>query len=159
MHGMTGRTSASALAAAVLVLGATRATAQSAIYGAGLQAWLGCWSADLSAARADAAPSIVCITPTANVNVADLFTVQEGRIVGRETLDATGRSRADSMPDPFRASTWSPLPTSRQSSGTSRFPRSGLHCRPGRRFIGAMIRCRWVKPGTARCMSSTRARF
>ncbi len=94
MHGMTGRTSASALAAALLLVGASGAAGQSAVYGAGLQAWLGCWSADLSAARADAAPSIVCITPTANVNVADLFTVQEGRIVGRETLDATGRSRA-----------------------------------------------------------------
>ena len=94
MHGMTGRTSANALAAALLLVGASGAAGQSAVYGAGLQAWLGCWSADLSAARADAAPSIVCITPTANTNVADVFTVQEGRIVGRETLDATGRSRA-----------------------------------------------------------------
>ena len=109
MRGMTGRTSASALAAAVLVLGATRATAQSAIYGAGLQAWLGCWSADLSAARADAAPSIVCITPTTNVNVADLLTVQEGRVVARETLDATGRPRAIDAArcTGVRSATWS----------------------------------------------------
>jgi len=90
---MTGRTSASALAAALIVAGASRAPAQTAIYGAGLQAWLGCWSADLSAARADAAANIVCIAPTANVNVADLLTVQEGRVVARETLDATGRPR------------------------------------------------------------------
>ena len=76
MHKMTGRASASALVAVLLVAGASRAPGQSAIYGAGLQAWLGCWSADLSAARADAAPSIVCITPTANVDVADVITVQ-----------------------------------------------------------------------------------
>jgi hypothetical protein len=95
VRGMTGRTSASALAVTLLLMvGATSAAGQSAIYGAGLQAWLGCWSADLSAARADAAPSIVCITPTTNVNVADLITVQEGRVVARETLDATGRPRA-----------------------------------------------------------------
>ena len=91
---MTGRASVSALAAALLLVGASSAAGQSAIYGAGLQAWLGCWSADLSAARGDAAPSIVCITPTANVDVADLITVQEGRVVARETLDATGRPRA-----------------------------------------------------------------
>ena len=89
-----GRVSVSALAAALLLVGASSAAGQSAIYGAGLQAWLGCWLADLSAARGDAAPSIVCITPTANVDVADLTTVQEGRVVARETLDATGRPRA-----------------------------------------------------------------
>lgn len=94
MREMTGRASVSALVAALLLVGASSAAGQSAIYGAGLQAWLGCWSADLSAARADAAPSIVCITPTANVDVADLITVQEGRVVARETLDATGRPRA-----------------------------------------------------------------
>ena len=93
MREMMRRASAGALATILLLVSASSAAGQSAIYGAGLQAWLGCWSADLSAARADAAPSIVCITPTSNVNVADLFTVQDGRIVARETLDATGRSR------------------------------------------------------------------
>ena len=85
---------ASLLAAVLLAAGASRATAQSAIYGAGLQAWLGCWSAELSAARSDAPPTIVCITPARSVDVADVTTVQDGKIVGRETLDATGRSRA-----------------------------------------------------------------
>jgi hypothetical protein len=36
----------------------------------------------------------VCATPTANVDVADVITVQGGRVVARETLDATGRPRA-----------------------------------------------------------------
>ena len=84
----------SALAAALLAVGVPAAQAQSAIYGAGLQAWLGCWSADLSSVRTDEAPTIVCITPTANVDVADVVTVQNGRVVARETLDATGRPRA-----------------------------------------------------------------
>jgi hypothetical protein len=90
-----GRTAAaSLLAAALFAAGASPAAGQSAIYGAGLQAWLGCWSAELSAARTDAAPTIVCITPTASVDVADVITMQDGKIVGRETLDATGRPRA-----------------------------------------------------------------
>ena len=91
----TRRTAAASLLAAVLLAaGVSTAAGQSAIYGAGLQAWLGCWSADLSAARTDAPPTIVCITPTASVDVADVITVQDGKIVGRETLDATGRPRA-----------------------------------------------------------------
>lgn len=83
----------SVLAAAMLVASVSGAAAQSAIYGAGLQAWLGCWSAEPSAAPSAAVPSIVCITPTARVDVAEVLTVQDGRVVARETLDATGRSR------------------------------------------------------------------
>ena len=93
MLGTRGTASASALAAALLAAGASSASGQAAIYGAGLQAWLGCWSAEQSATGPDAAPAIVCITPTARVDVADVITVQGGRIVGRETLDATGRPR------------------------------------------------------------------
>ncbi|MFL5618134.1 MAG: hypothetical protein ACJ79A_07050 [Gemmatimonadaceae bacterium] len=81
------------LAAVLMAVGTSTASGQSAIYGAGLQAWLGCWSAELSTVRTDAAPTIVCITPTPNVDVADVLTVQGGRIVARETLDATGRPR------------------------------------------------------------------
>ena len=93
MRGMGRRARASALTAALLAAGVSSASAQSAIYGAGLQAWLGCWSADLSGLRTDAAPTVVCIAPTSNVDVADVLTVQDGRVVARETLDATGRSR------------------------------------------------------------------
>ena len=90
----TGRARAVALAAALLAASAPEAAGQAAVYGAGLQAWLGCWSADLVEARADAAPLVVCITPTASVDVADVLTLQGGRIVGREKLDATGRPHA-----------------------------------------------------------------
>jgi hypothetical protein len=91
--GTRGTAGASALAAALLAAAVSSAPGQTAIYGAGLQAWLGCWSAELSAVRTDAAPTIVCITPTASVDIADVLTVQDGRIVARETLDATGRPR------------------------------------------------------------------
>jgi hypothetical protein len=89
------RTAAARLLVAVLLAaGASSATGQTAIYGAGLQAWLGCWSADLSASRTEVAPTIVCFTPTSSVDVADVITMQDGKIVARETLDATGRPRA-----------------------------------------------------------------
>src|SRR5215203_3950450 len=88
-----GRRTTSALIASLLIAAASSASGQSALYGAGLQAWLGCWSADLSSAPAGTAPTIVCITPTASVDVADVSTIQDGRLVSRETLDATGRPR------------------------------------------------------------------
>ena len=74
MLGTRRTASVGALAAALLAAGASSTSAQSAIYGAGLQAWLGCWSAELSALPTDAAPTIVCITPTANVDVAEVLT-------------------------------------------------------------------------------------
>lgn len=93
MLGTRRTASNSALVAALLAASVSGAGAQTAVYGAGLQAWLGCWSAGPNGARAEPTPSIVCITPTAHVDVADVLAVQDGRIVARETLDATGRSR------------------------------------------------------------------
>lgn len=83
------------IGAVALSIGASVASAQqAAIYGAGLQAWLGCWSPDpASAARVDGPPPVVCIAPTAAVDVADVLTLQDGKVVAHETLDATGRSR------------------------------------------------------------------
>jgi hypothetical protein len=65
------------------------AGAQAAIYGAGLEAWTGCWSAEQSPTAAGVVP-LVCITPTANVNVANVANI-EGNVVVLETLDATGQ--------------------------------------------------------------------
>ena len=84
----------SALALAMLATGARVAVGQAAIYGAGLQAWLGCWAAEPWAARGETPPPIVCVAPTADRNVSAVLTVQDGRIVARETLDASGRARA-----------------------------------------------------------------
>jgi hypothetical protein len=97
------------LVAAMLVVSGAGVEGQSAIYGAGLQAWLGCWSAELSATRTEPTSSIVCITPTAHVDVAELLTVQDGRIVARDTVDATGRSRRIGAPrcTGIRSASWS----------------------------------------------------
>ena len=79
------------LTAAALAIAASSAGAQTAaIYGAGLEAWTGCWSAELSPMPAGAV-RLVCISPTANVNVANVATI-DGSTVAFETIDATGRT-------------------------------------------------------------------
>jgi hypothetical protein len=83
---------------ALLASAAIPASAQTAaIYGAGLEAWTGCWSAEQNPTPT-AAARLVCITPTADVNVADVATF-DGDVVVRETIDATGRSRALQAPN------------------------------------------------------------
>jgi hypothetical protein len=82
-----------ALAVALLVAGAHVADGQSAVYGAGLQAWLGCWSVEPWVTRDESAPPIVCIAPTADRNVAEVLTVRDDAVVSRDTMDASGRSR------------------------------------------------------------------
>ena len=111
---------------------------QAAIYGAGLQAWYGCWSADLaSGARTDGPPSLVCIAPTANVNVADVLTLQDGKVVAHETLDATGR------PKPIDAA---------RCTGE----RSGTWSRDGRRlFVRSSGRCAGVPSSTSGLLTIT----
>jgi hypothetical protein len=80
-----------AIIAATLALAASSAGAQTAaIYGAGLEAWTGCWSAELSPVPAGAV-RLVCISPTANANVANVATI-DGSVVAFETIDATGRT-------------------------------------------------------------------
>ena len=125
------------LVAVMLVAAASGAAAQSAIYGAGLQAWLGCWSADPGPGRGGVTPSVVCITPTARGDVAELLTVEEGRIVGRETLDATGRQR--------------PIDAARCTG-----VRSGSWSRDGRRlFVRSAGTCAGVPSSTSGLLAIT----
>ena len=129
----------SALAAVLLAASARVAGGQSAIYGAGLQAWLGCWSAEAWAARVGEAPPIVCIVPTADRNLADVLTVHDGRIVSRETLDASGRPRAIDADrcTGTRGATWS---------------------RDGRRlFVRSSARCAGVTSSTSGILTITAA--
>ena len=113
----------SARAAVLLAACAAAAGGQSAIYGAGLQAWVGCWSAESWSTRAESAPPIVCIVPAADRNLADVLTVQDGRIVSRETLDASGRPRAIDADrcTGTRSATWS-------RDGRRLFVRSSARC-------------------------------
>jgi hypothetical protein len=77
-------------AATAILLASSARAQQAAIYGAGLEAWTGCWSAELNPVPAGVV-RLVCITPTANVNVANVATI-DGDVVAYETIDATGRT-------------------------------------------------------------------
>ena len=78
---------------AMLAIAASATGAQTAaIYGAGLQAWTGCWAPEENLTPGRIAP-LLCITPTANVNVAQVASI-DGNLVALETLDATGRPLA-----------------------------------------------------------------
>jgi hypothetical protein len=76
------------LLATLLATAASTIGAQSAIYGAGLQAWTGCWSAEQALTPAGGR-ALVCIGPTTNVNVANVTSL-DGNVVAREMIDATG---------------------------------------------------------------------
>lgn len=79
-----------ATATALLAIAGSASAQTAAIYGAGLEAWTGCWSAEQSLVPAGAV-RLVCITPTADVNVANVAAIVDGT-VARETIDATGRA-------------------------------------------------------------------
>ena len=76
------------LLATLLATAVSTTGAQSAIYGAGLQAWTGCWSAAQSLASPGGG-ALICISPTANVNVANVTSL-DGSVVAHEIIDATG---------------------------------------------------------------------
>jgi len=79
--------------ATLLVVTATASRAQTAaIYGAGLQAWTGCWAREETLTPAGVA-RFVCVVPTANVSIVQVAAI-EGSILAQETLDATGRLAA-----------------------------------------------------------------
>ena len=130
---------ATSIAVVVLAASAASGGAQTAaIYGAGLQAWYGCWSADPSSvARSDGPPPILCVAPTADVNVAEVLTLQDGKVVARETLDATGR------PKPIDAA---------RCTGE----RSATWSRDGRRlFVRSSGRCAGVPSSTSGLLTIT----
>src|SRR5437763_5855866 len=77
---------------AMLAFAVSSLHAQTAIYGAGLQAWTGCWSAEQTVAPAGVV-RLVCITPTASVDVATVA-IFDGGIIAHETIDASGRPLA-----------------------------------------------------------------
>jgi hypothetical protein len=57
------------------------------------QAWLGCWQATGATAHVPGdttGPSVMCVIPTESMSAVDIATVQDGKIVRRERLDATG---------------------------------------------------------------------
>ena len=92
-HSMMGSLPARALGAAALLatLGAG-AGAQEGTVTTPWRAWLGCWSAGAaSPLGAGASAPLVCITPGGSANVVQISTVADGKVIGTQRVDASGR--------------------------------------------------------------------
>jgi hypothetical protein len=104
-----------ALGAAFVVFSATTTLAQTANTDPRWQPWIGCWQAtqDLQVSLVAAAP-LVCVTPTAATSAVQIVTIDSGRVIARDTVNAdnndrqiarggcTGRERAHFSPDASR---------------------------------------------------------
>ena len=83
------------VALAMGLVAANSASAQGA--GPRWQAWLGCWSSAApgeSYGSAQFAPPVVCIVPTSSGDVVEVATIAEGKVIKRDSIDASGRDRA-----------------------------------------------------------------
>ena len=64
-------------------------------------AWTGCWASTvngLSQVEIDNLPT-VCVAPTSSADVVEIATISKGQIVGRDTVDASGATRAITAKD------------------------------------------------------------
>lgn len=86
-----------AIAAALGFVALTAAGAQQTSAGPKWQAWLGCWTSAApgeSYGSAQFAAPIVCITPTSNADVVEVATLADGKVIKRDSIDASGREKA-----------------------------------------------------------------
>ena len=86
-----------AVALAMGLVAVNSASAQGANAGPRWQAWLGCWSSAApgqSYGSAQFAPPVVCIVPTSSSDVVEVATIADGKVIKRDSIDASGRDRA-----------------------------------------------------------------
>ena len=84
-------------AGAMALVALSTASAQQTSTGPKWQAWLGCWTsapAGESYGSAQFAAPVVCITPTSNADIVEVATLADGKVVKRDSIDASGREKA-----------------------------------------------------------------
>jgi hypothetical protein len=87
----------SAVALATGLVAVNSASAQASSTGPRWQAWLGCWTSAApgeSYGSAQFAPPVVCIVPTSSSDVVEVATIADGKVIKRDSIDASGRERA-----------------------------------------------------------------
>jgi hypothetical protein len=86
-------TAARALGALALVASvAGSAGAQQTASTAPWRAWLGCWSAGaVTPLGVDESLPLVCVTPTASADAAQITTIADGKVISSQRVDASGR--------------------------------------------------------------------
>ncbi len=86
-------------------------------------AWIGCWQPVGEAASADAPDAMLCFQPLASDIGVEMISVEDGEIVGRETVRATGQPRDASL------------------QGCTGWERGDFSARPGRVFLSSEYVC------------------
>lgn len=92
MNRLAKATRTAAIAAALVSLTAATGAAQQA-NGSRWQGWLGCWTGAAPDALVPNSVPLVCITPTSNADVVKVATVQDGKVLGTKTIDASGTAQ------------------------------------------------------------------
>ena len=86
-----------ALSAAAVLVAVSTAGAQQGSAGPRWQAWLGCWTATAPGGAygsAQFAGPVVCIVPTSSADIVEVATIADGKVLKRDTIDASGREKA-----------------------------------------------------------------
>jgi hypothetical protein len=84
------------IAAAMGLAALSGASAQQGSTGARWQAWLGCWTAAAPGQQygsAQFAAPVVCIVPTSSSDVVEVATIADGKVIKRDSIDASGREK------------------------------------------------------------------
>ncbi len=81
------------LSSALLLTAASMAGAQTSAVAPSWDAWIGCWKPAFAATPASASPT-VCVSRTAVSSAVEVATIQNGTVLTRDTIDASGQQRA-----------------------------------------------------------------
>lgn len=124
----------------LVALTASAAAAQQASAGPKWQGWLGCWTPAPSAEAIFETPAngmFVCISPTASPDVVTFTTIENGKQVSQQTVDASGKEQ--------------PL-TAEKCSGAQRAKWSGDE---RRLFLSSAATCEGLRTATSAILSIT----
>lgn len=82
------------LSSALLLAAASMTGAQTSAVTPSWDAWIGCWKPATAAGTPLAATSTVCVSRTAVSSAVEVATIQNGTVLTRDTIDASGQQRA-----------------------------------------------------------------
>lgn len=128
------------VALGLVLIAAGSAGAQQASTGPKWQGWLGCWAPAPSTEAVFETPAsgmFVCITPTANANVVTFTTIEGGKTIAQQTLDASGAEQ------PLTADKCTGLQRAKWSSDERRL------------FLSSSANCEGLRTATSAILSIT----
>jgi len=82
-----------ALGAALVLLPGATSVAQTAMANARWVPWEGCWRSSSDQLALVRTSPLVCVTPTANASAVEIATIDSGKVIARDTVNADGTKR------------------------------------------------------------------